>query len=827
MVRLQESCIAVASTKMVPLACLLLILGVVLSMLWPAGAWGDEGGWTAQASGTPNTLNDVWCLESSDVLACGMTGTILRYNGAAWSADDSTTTRSLYDIWGSSANNVFAVGNAGIVMRYQGTSWKAMVSGAAAEVELYGVWGSSPSDVFAVGSGGTILHYDGNAGGTWAPMTSGLTQTLLYSVWGSAANDVYAVGSGGMVLHYDGASWSNWSSSAKAGNVNLWGVWGSSAGDVYVVGNLGTILQFDGDSWSVSKAGTESLYAVWGTSSSDVFVVGAGGRIFHYAGSGWSQMTSGTAAGLRGVWGAGASDAHAVGDGGVILHYGLDAPAVTSIQPGSGYQGQTLNAVIEGRNLTGATAVSLGSGITASITGTSATRVTAAITISNSAVVGGRDVSVSTPGGMATKTAGFTVNPIPAPAVGSVSPGSGIQGQSLTATITGTDFSGATAVSFGSGITVTGYTVKSSTQIATGITIGGSAAPGPRGVSVTTPGGTSVLEGGFEVIALPSAGPFVSGVAPGAGRCGEGLEVAVSGSNLSGVIEVSFGAGVVVDYLVESSTLIRASIAIDAQAEAGMRDVVVMTPDGNSVLSGGFEVLSASPPSQALKVTGVSPGRGARGEALDVVISGSSLGGANEVDFGAGIVVSYVYVGDSETQITASIIINSDAGIGTRDVTVTASGGAETLEDGFEVVDGLPRSPAVTGLSRGSGACGQEVQVVISGSNLGAASQVSFGAGIAVSYVAESDTQIRASISIADDAATGVRDVVVITPDGSAVLSEGFEVVAEPVRGFSPFTPWFWIGLILFGVLMAFLLMATREKKPEKRFSLLPPSYQG
>jgi hypothetical protein len=483
--------------------------------------------------------------------------------------------------------------------------------------------------------------------------------------------------------------------------------------------------------------------------------------------------------------------------------------------------------VIEGRNLAGATAVSFGSGITVSINGTSATRITVGIAISGSAAIGGRDVSVSTPGGTSTKAAAFTVDSVPAPAVGSVSPGTGIQGQSLTATITGTDFSGATAVSFGPGITVTGYTVKSSTQIATGITVGGSAAPGIRDVSVTTPGGTAVLDGGFAVMAVPSSGPFVSGVAPGAGRCGEGLEVAVSGSNLSGASEVSFGAGIVVDYLVESSTQIRASIAIDAQAEAGMRDVVVTTPDGSSVLSGGFEVLSASPPSQPLKVTAVSPGRGALGEALDVVISGSSLGGANEVDFGAGVVVSYVYVGDSETQITASIIVNSDAEIGTRDVTVTAYGGADTLEDGFEVVGGLPRSPEVTGLSRGRGTCGQEIQVVITGGNLGAAIQVSFGAGITISYVAESETQIRASISIADDAATGVRDVVVITPDGSAVLSEGFEVVAESGRGFSPFTPWFWIGLILFGVLIAFLLMATREKKPEKRLSLLPPSYQG
>ncbi len=807
-------------------ACMLLALAVVLSLLWPGGARGDEGSWTAQSSGVTYSLYDVWGLQPSGVLACGGTGTMLRNAGAVWSPEDSGTGRSLYDLWGSSANNIFAVGSSGIILRNLGTSWQIMASDNT--IELYGIWGSSASDVFAVGSGGRILHYDGNVGGMWAAMSSGLPpQTHLYSVWGTGANDVYAVGSGGAVVHYDGASWSNWSSKAKAGNVSLWDVWGSSASDVYVVGDQGTMLQFDGSSWSSSKAGAQTLYAIWGTSSSDVFAVGAGGTILHYAGSGWGQMTSGTSADLRGVWGAGASDVYAVGTGGVILHYGLDAPTVTSIEPGSGYPGQTLNVVIEGRGLAGATAVNLGSGIVVSITGTSPTQITAGITISDSAEIGDRDVSVSTPGGTSTKTAAFGVDPLPSPTIVSVSPLSGVQGQSLTATLTGTDLGGAMAVDFGSGIAVTGHAVKSSTQITAGITIEGSAAVGLRDVSVTAPGGTAILEGGFSVTAAPSSGPFVSGVAPGAGVCGEGLEVTVSGSNLSEASEVSFGAGIAVDYLVESSALIRASIAIDVHAAAGMRDVVVTTPEGSSVLSGGFEVLAASPPPQALKVTGVSPAMGACGEALDVVITGSGLGGASEVDFGVGIVVSYVYVGDSETQITASIVIDSDAETGTRDVTVMASGGMDTLEDGFEVVGGLPRSPEIAGLSRGSGACGQEIQVVISGSKLGEVSQVSFGAGISVSYAAESDTQIRANISIDDDAATGARDVVVITPDGSAVLSEGFEVVAESARGFSPFTPWFWIGLILFGVLVAFFLVATREKKPEKRWSLLPPSYQG
>jgi len=107
-------------------------------------------------------------------------------------------------------------------------------------------------------------------------------------------------------------------------------------------------------------------------------------------------------------------------------------------------------------------------------------------------------------------------------------------------------------------------------------------------------------------------------------------------------------------------------------------------------------------------------------------------------------------------------------------------------------------------------------------------SGVSFGAGTVVSDVAGSETQITAKVRIADDALTGARKVVVSTPRGSYALEEGFEVVAEGQQAFSLFTPWFWIGLILFGGLMAFLLMATREKKPEpKRWSLLPPSYGG
>ena len=102
-----------------------------------------------------------------------------------------------------------------------------------------------------------------------------------------------------------------------------------------------------------------------------------------------------------------------------------------------------------------------------------------------------------------------TITVVP-PTVTSVAPGSGYQGQTLNVTITGTNFTGATAVSFGTGITVNSFTVNSNTQITAGITIAGSATLGTRNVSVTTAGGTGTLTAGFTVtitVVPPSVAP--------------------------------------------------------------------------------------------------------------------------------------------------------------------------------------------------------------------------------------------------------------------------------------------------------------------------------
>jgi hypothetical protein len=88
-----------------------------------------------------------------------------------------------------------------------------------------------------------------------------------------------------------------------------------------------------------------------------------------------------------------------------------DPPSVATVTPSSGAQGNSHKMVaIVGTYFTGTTIVSFGAGITVnSFTVDADNTITADISIDSGATIGVRNVSVTTPGGTATKTGGFTV----------------------------------------------------------------------------------------------------------------------------------------------------------------------------------------------------------------------------------------------------------------------------------------------------------------------------------------------------------------------------------------------------------------------------------
>jgi pimeloyl-ACP methyl ester carboxylesterase len=186
----------------------------------------------------------------------------------------------------------------------------------------------------------------------------------------------------------------------------------------------------------------------------------------------------------------------------------IGMPKLLSVIPNSETQGQALNLLvtITGQYThfaAGASQVIFGPDISvAPPTVASATVITAIITLSATATLGIRTVTVTT-GNEAVSCACFTVNPPATPSISQVNPSTALQGQAnLPVTITGqfTHFDMTSShVSFGAGITVDRMRVSNATTLIANIRVDGNATLGGRTVTVTTGSEVVSLANGFTV----------------------------------------------------------------------------------------------------------------------------------------------------------------------------------------------------------------------------------------------------------------------------------------------------------------------------------------
>jgi len=328
-----------------------------------------------------------------------------------------------------------------------------------------------------------------------------------------------------------------------------------------------------------------------------------------------------------------------------------------------------------------------------------------------------------------------------------LSPLSGVIGSSVT--ITGTNFAGASAVSF-NGTQAGSYTVDSATQITATVPAGASTGP----ISVTTPLGTATSSENF----MAASPPTITGFSPPSGATGS--SVTITGTNLTGASAVSFNGTQASSYSVESATQITAVVPPGATTGA----ISVTTAGGTATSSNDFTVVPSP------TIAGLSPPSGVIGSS--VTITGTNLTGASAVSFHGTEASSYTV--ESTTQIAATV----PAGATTGPISVTTAGGTATSSENFTVV---PSPPTITGFSPPSGLIGS--RVVIRGTNLTGASAVSFNGTQASSYLVEAPTQIVATVPAG--ATTGA--ISVTTAGGTATSSEDFTVKPPPtITGFSP-----------------------------------------
>jgi hypothetical protein len=170
--------------------------------------------------------------------------------------------------------------------------------------------------------------------------------------------------------------------------------------------------------------------------------------------------------------------------------------------------------------------------------------------------------------------------PVEPPAVKKVEPHQGPTAGSTTVTITGTNFTGATEVKFGS-VEAKSFTPVSASTI-TAESPAGSA--GTVNVTVTTPAGTSATSSADDFTYV--AAPTVTKIEPHEGSTAGSTTVTITGTNLTGAKEVRFGSAVAKSFTPVSASTITAE---SPAGSAGKVNVRVVTAGGKSATSSADE----------------------------------------------------------------------------------------------------------------------------------------------------------------------------------------------------------------------------------------------
>ena len=350
----------------------------------------------------------------------------------------------------------------------------------------------------------------------------------------------------------------------------------------------------------------------------------------------------------------------------------------------------------------------------------------------------------------------------PVPAVTGLSPAQGPVSGGTAVTITGTGFTGATAVWFGTN-TSTNYTVNADTRITA---VSPANPSGTVNVTVTTPGGTSALSAGdkFTYGVVPVI-PTVTGISPVSGPTAGGTAVNITGTGFTGATNVTFGTTPAPSFTVNSATSIKATSPAHA---VGLVNITVTTPGGTSLISTADRyTFTLSPVTPT--VTGISPTYGTTAGGTEVIVTGTTFTGATSVKFGSAAGTIIVNTG-------SLIVVSSPANAaGTVDVTVTTPTGTSTTSpaDRFTNVG----TPTVTGISPTGGPVSGGTAVIINGTGFIGVTAVMFGTTPAFAIPgtqSNNPNQVAAGTQIIISAPThtaGIVNITVTTPFGTSPIS--------------------------------------------------------
>jgi hypothetical protein len=464
------------------------------------------------------------------------------------------------------------------------------------------------------------------------------------------------------------------------------------------------------------------------------------------------------------VTGEGTTSALGSGDRFTVTAPMAPAPVVSSLGTSSGSTAGGTSVIITGSEFTGASAVTFGTVAAASFVVNSDTSITA---VSPSQASGTVDVIITTPTGTSVVSSSdhFTYSNASAPSVSGLSVTGGSTAGGLGVTVTGSYFTGATAVTFG--------TVAAAFTVLTDGALVAWAPPQASGtvdITVTTPSGTSSTSSSDHFTYSSAGSPSVSSVTPGSGSALGGDTVTVLGSGFTAATTVNFGGTAATDFTVLSDTALLATVPAGT---AGTVDITVVTPSGTSSTSSADHFTYTSAPS-APSVSSLGTTSGGSGGGTVLIITGSGFTGATAVSFGDYPALSFFV--NSDTQLTA---VAPSQAAGTVDVEVTTPSGTSSAVTADHFTYSAASAPSVSSVSVNMGPTAGATEVTILGNNFSGATAVTFGSTGAVSFRVLSDGTIFALVPAHS---AGTVDVTVSTPSGTSSTSSAdhFTYAAAP-----------------------------------------------
>jgi hypothetical protein len=422
-------------------------------------------------------------------------------------------------------------------------------------------------------------------------------------------------------------------------------------------------------------------------------------------------------------------------------------PTITSLVPNNGPAVGGTVVTMTGTNFYAPMTVSvatLPAAVAPAVTINSTTSATFTIPAGNY-VAGSYNVTATTNSGSVTLPSGYTINQ---PAITAVTPNNGpANGGNGPVVITGSNFTGATSVVFGTGAGNGGFTLAPAnfTVNGAGTTVTLTVPAGvytPADVNVTVNVGTltsTTLVNGYSF-----NGPLVSAIVPSNGPATGNTAVTITGIGFTGSTQATVAGVVLTTFVVVNDTTITGLIPAGQNFTAGQKDVAVTTLAGVATLVNGYTVNSPS-------ITTVTPNNGPAVGGTAVTITGTNFTGATSAVIGATTLTSFTVV--NGTTITGTIpagnyaagAVNVTVNIGTN-VSTTLVNGYTFNAPTFTSIDNTSIG-SLTSIEPFGLATGPAYGIKIVGTNLTGTTQVVIGTGTAPGGVTVAITPVDVNLA--------------------------------------------------------------------------------